>query len=178
MSLIFVAGKDISSPKAKDSSLGEGVRYTSIADPSEFIDLYETKTSVSLDTLALSNESRLYTPISTRGTAPSGSHILFIVTVETKDTDEARDEFHRCCEEEHVPLLSKVPGFFRARRYKLESFAGTSTKPHGYIAIYEVESPAFMKEQGLLDSVSTAWYQKVSEEVVVDKSKGLWALQN
>ncbi|KAH8824118.1 hypothetical protein DL96DRAFT_1616406 [Flagelloscypha sp. PMI_526] len=180
MSIIFVTGRDPSAPKASGPGLGEGLRYISAADPTEFIDVYAnlSDSSVSLDSLGVPHEVRLYSPITTLGSAPSGPHSLFVVTVETKDTDEARDEFYRCNEEEHVHLLAKIPGFIRSRRYQLEKYTGTTSKPHTYLTLYEVDSPKFVEEQGLVDSTMTPWFKKVVEEAVVGMTKGVWVLQS
>ncbi|KAH8824113.1 hypothetical protein DL96DRAFT_1713464 [Flagelloscypha sp. PMI_526] len=178
MSLIVIKGKDASAPKT--TGIGEAARYTSSADPTTFYDFHhnvEDAKSISLPSLSTPHESRYYTHISTVGPAPSGAHVLFVVSVEPKDTDKARDEVNRWYEEEHIPLLSKVPGFIRARRYKLENFHGVTDKPYGYITLYEAESPALVKEQGLIDATLTPWYKKVYADFIVESTKELWILQ-
>ncbi|KAH8824114.1 hypothetical protein DL96DRAFT_247481 [Flagelloscypha sp. PMI_526] len=176
MSLIFITGKDLSSAKA--TGLGDGLRYISQPDSTEFIDLYDNlDASTSLSSVSSSQESRLYSPISSLGTSPPApAPYLLIVQTEIKDSDEAKDEFHRWYEEEHIPLLSKVNGFIRARRFRLQAVNGNE-KPNTYLALYEIHSPDFVKEQAFLDATSTPWMMDVGNKWVTSKSKGIWALK-
>ncbi|KAH8831062.1 hypothetical protein DL96DRAFT_1552465 [Flagelloscypha sp. PMI_526] len=178
MSLIFITGKDLSSAKA--TGFGDGLRYISQPDSTEFIDLYDSlDASTSLSSVSSSHESRLYSHISSLGTSPPtpGSPYLLVVQTEIKDSDEGKDEFYKWYEEEHIPLLSKVNGFIRARRYKLEAVNGNEEKPNTYLALYEIQSPDFVKEQAFLDATSTPWMIDVGNKWVTSKSKGIWALK-
>lgn len=59
---------------------------------------------------------------------------LYVVTMDVDPDKE--DLFNKIYDEEHIPVLMKVPGVISAARYKT-SDAGVAR----YLAIYELESP-------------------------------------
>src|ERR1700760_4018981 len=66
---------------------------------------------------------------------------VFLVSMELNPEDE--EEYHKWYNEEHMELLLKVPGWIRARRYKMESFRkfGNSGKDAlKFLAVHEIES--------------------------------------
>lgn len=71
---------------------------------------------------------------------PEGSGALFVVAFAVPDSDA--DEFKGWYEEEHVPLLMKVPGWRRVRRYR--SRPGSAGHPWTHFALHELDSPAVM----------------------------------
>ncbi|KAH8831067.1 hypothetical protein DL96DRAFT_1811994 [Flagelloscypha sp. PMI_526] len=181
MSIILITGTQLPPTKASTDGLGKGVRYRSLASPCEYIDLYDKpETFTSLESLDLPHETRLYDPITSTGDAPPapGAPTLFVVQIELKDSEEGRQEFHQWYEEEHIPLVSNVPGFIRARRVKLESFTGTTEKPNTFVTLYELESPAYMKQPGALAAMATPWFIEVGEKWVIGKVRGLYALEH
>ncbi|EIM92242.1 uncharacterized protein STEHIDRAFT_143659 [Stereum hirsutum FP-91666 SS1] len=77
--------------------------------------------------------SALYDP---KKTAP----YALIVGISVKP--EAEEEFNRWYDEEHIPLLAKVPGWIRSRRFVLKEAAKAGTKATGgqppkYLAVHE-----------------------------------------
>ena len=58
---------------------------------------------------------------------------LFVVMMDIDDDKEA--DFNRVYDEEHIPLILKVPGVISAARYKT-----TTEGAPKYVAIYEVEN--------------------------------------
>ena len=78
-------------------------------------------------------------------TAPAGTpsaqtgtdHTLYVVAFNVPE--EHRVEFDGWYEEEHVPLLMKVPGWLRVRRYLVRpGFAGQAWS---HLALHEIASP-------------------------------------
>ncbi|VDB86642.1 unnamed protein product [Peniophora sp. CBMAI 1063] len=107
----------------------------------------------------------------------------YTVLVETHIPEGApEDEYNKWYDEEHIPLLSRIPGWLRSRRYVLvdEGVFGTDTGPHKrsgrpakYLAIHEydtsnasgrTETPEHKAAMG------TEWMAKI-EETVIAKSK-------
>lgn len=75
-------------------------------------------------------------------------------------------------------MLSKVPGFIRARRFKLESYGeGGAPKPNTYLALYDIESVAFVQEPSFVEAISTPWMAEVGKKWVENKLVGVWGLQ-
>lgn len=63
---------------------------------------------------------------------------------------ELEDEFNKWYEEEHIPQLSRVPGYHRARRYKLVDSGDLGRKPfagpiHNYLALYDTDRDDWME---------------------------------
>ncbi|MCA8927784.1 MAG: hypothetical protein KDC18_06915 [Alphaproteobacteria bacterium] len=71
---------------------------------------------------------------------------------------EGEDEFNKWYEEEHLPLLSAVPGTIAARRYVAPAGATTT---HKYLAIYHLEAPEVTKTEAWAKAVETPWTLKV-----------------
>lgn len=78
-------------------------------------------------------------------TAPEGTasaltgtdHTLFVVAFDVPDEDRA--EFDGWYEEEHVPLLMKVPGWLRVRRFLVRP--GFDGPAWTHLALHEIASP-------------------------------------
>ena len=67
-------------------------------------------------------------------------HTLYVVAFAVPEEDRA--EFDGWYDEEHTPLLMKVPGWLRVRRYRVRpGFAGP---PWTHLALHEIESPAVL----------------------------------
>jgi hypothetical protein len=73
---------------------------------------------------------------------------IYVVQMDVPPAQEA--EFNRVYDEEHVPMLSKVPGVRSAARYRLEE-----TNKEGmarYMAVYELDTPDVIKSQAWHDA--------------------------
>jgi hypothetical protein len=68
---------------------------------------------------------------------------------------EMEEEFNRWYEEEHIPLLLKVPGVLSARRY---IFPGESPK---YITVYEHENEEVQGSLSDQKAIETEWNQRI-----------------
>jgi hypothetical protein len=87
---------------------------------------------------------------------------LFIVSFDILASDIP--EFDKYYEEEHIPLLLKVPGWLRARRYKLESFkkVGQAEEAYQFIGIHEIDSLDALKSEELKATGTTEWGMRMS----------------
>lgn len=65
-------------------------------------------------------------------------HTLYVVAFAVPEQD--REEFDSWYEEEHVPLLMKVPGWLRVRRFLVRP--GYAGHPWTHLALHEIGNPA------------------------------------
>ncbi|KDQ27574.1 hypothetical protein PLEOSDRAFT_158547 [Pleurotus ostreatus PC15] len=107
---------------------------------------------------------------------------LFIVMIQP--APESEEEFNNWYEEEHVPLLSKSPGWVRSRRYKLidavevagRANAEETLAPLTYLALHEIESEETRETPEWKHATSTPWRNKVVNELVVGRDARLFEL--
>jgi hypothetical protein len=83
----------------------------------------------------------------------SGKHILLIVRTDV--APEMEEEFNRWYNEEHIPLLLRVPGVLWAKR---GMNIGEGQK---YIAIYEHESVEVQRTPAYQNALETDWTYKI-----------------
>jgi len=106
------------------------------------------------------------------GEGPLAPTTLVAVSVDVPPEHEA--EFHKWYDEEHVPLLSKVPGWLRSRRYILAdsgvsgALPGASAAykpPLKFLAVHDYSSPDGLNGPEWKTATSTPWRNKVFENV-------------
>ena len=68
---------------------------------------------------------------------------------------EQETEFNAWYTEEHLPLMAKVPGVLRARRFRVPD--GT----HKYFSVYDLASPEVEASQDWKDVANTPWTAKM-----------------
>ncbi|RDB30768.1 hypothetical protein Hypma_005732 [Hypsizygus marmoreus] len=99
----------------------------------------------------------------------------FVLVVGFEPTRDREEEMNAWYANEHLELLSKVPGFLRARRYRLVSsveLAGNPDEkakapvPFPYLTLYEWETDAYATTPEFKDAISTPWSVKVMGELV------------
>lgn len=82
-------------------------------------------------------------------TSPDGAKGLYFVGIDVAEDTE--DEFNRWYQEEHLPVLSNVPGVIAARRYR------SRLGPRRYLAVYHVEDPSIPGSPAWLEASETPW---------------------
>ena len=88
-------------------------------------------------------------------------------------------EFDKWYNEEHITLLSKVPGWMRTRRFTLvESGAigvmkesGNYQPPPKYLAIHEYKDADIMNTPEFKKAISTPWRIRVMDKVIRDERR-------
>ncbi len=80
---------------------------------------------------------------------------LFIAIGDAPAEHEA--EFNQWYDQEHVPLLSAVPGVVSARRFK-----DPSGKPR-YIALYELRDASVLEGERWQAALQTPWYERIAQ---------------
>ncbi|KAG6807166.1 hypothetical protein H0H93_001885, partial [Arthromyces matolae] len=85
------------------------------------------------------------------------------------DGPDGEEDLNKWYAEEHLPLLSKVPGFIRARRYELVSnveLAGKADPANPvdafpYITVYDWASDQYLDEPAYKEASATPWIKKI-----------------
>jgi hypothetical protein len=97
---------------------------------------------------------------------PAATYLL-VVSIEPEDA-EIEEELNKWYAEEHFDMLSKVPGFVRARRFKLVTHGevaskaeGEAFKPSKYITLIDCDRDTFMESKEWTDSLVTPWSAKL-----------------
>ncbi|KAF9063007.1 hypothetical protein BDP27DRAFT_1385042 [Rhodocollybia butyracea] len=97
---------------------------------------------------------------------------VWSVGLEVKPEGEA--EFNKWYKEEHIPMISKIPGWIRSRRFVLaNNVARGSLEPdvvtYKYLAIHDFSRADYMDSPEENALMSTPWTTKMSDEVVVGR---------
>ncbi|KAG5636847.1 hypothetical protein H0H81_006640 [Sphagnurus paluster] len=102
------------------------------------------------------------------GGSPAPGKFILVFSIEPASPEQDAD-MQKWYAEEHLGLMSKVPGFIRVQRYTLVSHvelagnADASSSPpiFKYTAIYEWESPASLETPELKAATATPWATRV-----------------
>ena len=96
----------------------------------------------------------------------------FVAALITLKDQSKKDEFDRWMEDEHIPMLMKVPGFRRARRF-ISSHIEPPKDPNDteYLALYDYDVDVDFSCKEFKDATSTPWRTKIFDEVVKDKQR-------
>ncbi|KAJ7252770.1 hypothetical protein B0H12DRAFT_1017950 [Mycena haematopus] len=82
-------------------------------------------------------------------------------------TPEGEDDLNRWYDEEHMDLLSKIPGWKQGRRYKLKDFSQKGVMADEpvfkYLAIHEFTENNFMTSPEFKHASSTEWRARIMQ---------------
>ena len=100
---------------------------------------------------------------------PETYHVLY-VAMQVREGAEFEDEFNRWYTEEHLGLLSKIPGYIRGRRFKLSSSAARGEAENDvvgqYLAIYEFAEGGYLGTEEGKKARSTPWREATLKKSV------------
>ncbi|GKT52262.1 3-oxoadipate enol-lactonase 2 [Colletotrichum spaethianum] len=89
-----------------------------------------------------------------------------LVAVETTLKDEsAEPEFKKWYGEEHIPMVSKVPGWLRTRLFKISSIGDGAGSKTTYLALHDYARTNGLGGPEHKASVATAWGAEVAKSV-------------
>ena len=101
----------------------------------------------------------------------------YFITLQARVAPELEDDLNRWYREEHIPLLAKVPGWRRSRRYVLRDAgpaSGTGAeevrakgRPPKYLAVHEWESLESFETDEFRYATSTPWRMRLFESAEV-----------
>ena len=104
-------------------------------------------------------DRRVYTPLSdswAAGHGPGDGAAPALLSVSMSVPDDFDTELDAYYSQEHYPLLLAVPGWRRARRFKLAAGDGLT-----YLSLHEIDSLAALEDPAYKKATSTPWYTKV-----------------
>lgn len=105
--------------------------------------------------------------------SPSSLPGKYLLVVTFLVQPELEEEFNKWYEEEHIPDLSKVTGWQRTRRYKLDSSVELARGPvatpenpvHNYLALLDWDHDRYATLPEFKASIVTPWSAKMLKEV-------------
>lgn len=105
--------------------------------------------------------------------AEGKSRVLVQVSLTLKP-GKSDEEVEKWYAEEHVPLLQKVPGWLRTRRFKLSAVEPRDTME--YMALHEYEPTNGIGGPEFQKATSTAWTKKIYEEYIAERRRREFSL--
>lgn len=105
-------------------------------------------------------------------------NVTIAVSFTLKNGDKDKDELTRWYDEEHVPLLQKVPGWRRSRRFitsYLDIESGHKSEIE-YLTLHEYSPQADLAGPEFQSAVSTEWSKKIYGQVVQGRKKRVYDL--
>ncbi|OJD18847.1 hypothetical protein AJ78_01180 [Emergomyces pasteurianus Ep9510] len=121
-----------------------------------------------------SREKDGYVPLDTlteADTEVEGKKRILVAIIQTLHP-EKDEEFNRWYREEHLPLLSKVPGWLRTRRFVTSAVEPKATRE--YLSLHEYVSHDGPSGPEFESLNATPWREKVMADVVKDRSRRVY----
>ncbi len=103
-------------------------------------------------------ERRVYEQIGEDG-SPAGGPAPVILAVSMSVPAESEEDLAAWYTEEHIPMLLRVPGWRRIRRYRL--VRGMDAPGPDFLSLHELAGPEVLEEPGYRAAVSTPWRDRV-----------------
>jgi hypothetical protein len=103
-------------------------------------------------------DRRIYEQISSDGAAPDEPAPVLLAVAMTVPAG-AEDDVQAWYTDEHIPLLLKVPGWGRVRRFRL--VRGMDGPAPELLSVHELAGPQVLQEPGYLAAISTPWRDRV-----------------
>jgi len=100
-------------------------------------------------------DRRVYEQISQDGPGPAGDPAPVILTVAMSAPASAERDMAAWYDEEHIPMLLKVPGWRRIRRFRL--VRSMDAPGPGFLSLHELAGPEALEEPGYRAAISTPW---------------------
>lgn len=132
----------------------------------------------------------VYSQISSYGGDPKEPKYMVVVALEPAEGTE--DSFNSWYEQEHMPMLSAVPGWIRGRRFILYNFTASevdgstaagsdiqlprSTRPRKYLAIHEYKHQGYQGSSEWEKATNTPWRAEVMAQVE-GRERREWVLE-
>lgn len=121
------------------------------------------------------HKSPLFAPI--EHLSDDEAHGLVLVAVEftLTDVEGAEDKLAQWYEEEHTPMLAKVPGWLRTRRFQ----TATALDPHAprkFLALHEFARDNALGGPEFQAATNTKWRTEIFANVVANKHRRTYSL--
>jgi hypothetical protein len=103
-------------------------------------------------------DRRVYEQVSDDGSPPGGPAPV-ILSVALSVPEGSEDDLAAWYTEEHIPMLLKVPGWRRIRRFRLVR-AMDAPGPE-FLSVHELAGPEVLEDPGYRAAISTPWRDRV-----------------
>ena len=85
-----------------------------------------------------------------------------ILAVAMSVPEGSEDDLAAWYTEEHIPMLLKVPGWRRIRRFRLtRALDAPGPGPGDFLSVHELAGPEVLEDPGFLAAISTPWRDRV-----------------
>lgn len=145
---------------------GDGIRT-----PREKDTMAQVAVDRKLYDLLVDRQAADYRPLDQLSDADSAGAVLLAVTM-TVRPGEPEDDFNRWYADEHIPMLSRIPGWRRSRR--LVTSVIDAQAPKEYIALHEFAAVNGFDGPEHKAAVSTPWRTRVMDSAVVHLNRRLF----
>ncbi|EON96728.1 putative alpha beta hydrolase protein [Phaeoacremonium minimum UCRPA7] len=119
--------------------------------------------------LQSTRESPDWVPIEQLTDEEAEGIVLVAVEMTLTAVEGAEQGYISWLEEEHIPMLSKVPGWLRARRFRTSSL--DKDAPLKYLVLYEYAKANGLGGPEYKAATSTPWREQVFAKFVADKGR-------
>jgi pimeloyl-ACP methyl ester carboxylesterase len=102
-------------------------------------------------------------------------NVLVAVIVTLKDPAK-KEEMDKWYEEEHIPMLSKVPGWRRSRRFVTSHVEPASLEETEYLTLHEYAPENGLEGQEFKAAGNTPWRTEVFDKIIGDKKRRTYNL--
>ncbi|KAI4154948.1 MAG: hypothetical protein LQ340_001321 [Diploschistes diacapsis] len=110
-------------------------------------------------------------------TPANTTNVLVSVTFTLKPGADKVAELDKWYNEEHVDMLSKVPGWLRTRRYATSTITPTEEKKETeYMALHEYSSPSGLSSPEFRAAISTPWAAKIKNDIEASRARSVYSL--
>ena len=103
-------------------------------------------------------DRRIYEQVSDDG-SPVGRPAPVILSVALSVPEDSEDDLAAWYTEEHIPMLLRVPGWRRTRRFRLVR-AMDAPGPE-FLSLHELAGPEVLEDPGYRAAISTPWRDRV-----------------
>lgn len=102
-------------------------------------------------------------------------NVLVSAIVTLKDPSK-KEELDKWMEEEHIPMLSKVPGWRRSRRFISSSVEPPNPEETEYMTLHEYAPENGLDGTEFKAAISTPWRNEVFDKIFADKKRRVYGL--
>lgn len=115
-------------------------------------------------------KSAEYLPLDSQPDPHSAGAVLLSVSMSVRA--EGEDDFNRWYNEEHIPMLARIPGWQRSRRYVTSVIDPKA--PREYLALHEFAPVNGLGGPEYKASIDTPWRNRVMADTVTDKTRRIF----
>ncbi|MCJ1247897.1 hypothetical protein MMC30_005112 [Trapelia coarctata] len=103
-------------------------------------------------------------------------NVIAAVSLSLHPGKEKKEELDKWYREEHVEMLSKVPGWLRTRRFVTSSIEDKLDEQLEYLALHEYAPDNGLGGPEFKAAISTPWNEVIWSKVVSEKRRRTWEL--